>query len=234
MTQAVLRRSLDRLSWLWPESAAPQARAAMSHRRKDDVALALAPPSPAHSDAEAGLRRQRHAATVLRECGQELLITEDHAGQIAALLRTHVLQAGDSVLDSLGGDERGMLVLLMRGEVRAELQRTPHVPLVWGVLSPGQWLGELPQSMGGPSTTSMTFYANSNIEVGVLPLTSIQHLMLDRPALAASLLLIVSHQLGRRLRDSQERALLQHQWMSTLASTSRSDSVYGDLDIEVY
>lgn len=236
MSQAVLKRSFDRLSSLWPERAASPSRSASPYRRKDDQALSLVSPGSTRPDAagvESALRRQHHAAAVLREHGHEQLISDLHAEQLAAMLRTSVLQTNDDVLDSVGGADRGMLVLVLRGEVRAELQRKPHAPLFWGLLGPGQWVGELPVSMGGPSNTSMSYYANSNVEVGVLPLTSIQHLMLDRPALAASLLLIVSHQLGRRLRETQERALLQHQWMSTVASSSRSDSVYGELDIEL-
>jgi CRP-like cAMP-binding protein len=236
MSQAVFKRSFDLLSSLWPERAAPPPRAASPYRRKDDQALSLVPSRSARPDAtgvESALRRQDHAAAVLREHGHGRMISGEHAEQIAGLLRTCVLQTNDDVLESVGGADRGMLLVILRGEVRAELQRKPHAPLFWGLLGPGQWLGELPESMGGPSNTSMSHYANSNVEVGVLPLTSIQHLLLDRPALAASLLLIVSHQLGRRLRDTQERALLQHQWMSTVASSSRSDSVYGELDIEL-
>lgn len=234
MTQALLKRSLDRLTSSWPERVAPQAREASAQRRKDDAAGAAARNvSLVPKAVEVALRRQQHAAEVLRVHAHQQLINDEHAEQIAALLRTFVLQADDDVLDSVGGPDRGMLVLLLRGEVRAELRRTPHEPMVWGVLGPGQWLGELPASMGGPAATSMAYYANSNIEVGVLPLTSLQNMMLNRPALAASLLLIVSHQLGLRLRDSQERALLQHQWMSTVSSVGRFDSGYGALDIEL-
>lgn len=231
MAHAVLKRSLDQLGAIGSARDAQPARKATPRRRKEDAAAArhvsLVP-----SAVDASLRRQQHAAAVLREHGHAQLINDDHAGQIAALLRTFVLQTDDDVLSSAGGADRGMLVLLLRGEVRAELQRAPHEPMVWGVLGPGQWLGELPASMGGSASTEMAYYANSNIEVGVLPLPSLQDMMLNRPALAASLLLIVSHQLGVRLRDSQQRALLQHQWMSTVASAGRYDKGYRSLDIE--
>lgn len=186
------------------------------------------------SKAEMAQRRQRHAAEVLREGGQHQLIDESHAAQLAALLHISVVDADEDVLARMAHPDRGMLVLLLRGEVRAELRRTPHAPLVWGVLGAGQWLGELPASMGGmdKSTSSMAYYANSPLEVGVLPVAVLQDIMLNRPALAASLLMMVSHQLGSRLRYSQERALLQHQWMSTVAAGGPFDSGYGALDIE--
>jgi CRP-like cAMP-binding protein len=233
MAQAVLRRSFGRLAWAWPEHGTTRSGSSSATRRTESVPPSALPPvALVPSPAEIALRRQRHAAEVLRETGRQQLIDEAHAAQIAALLRITVVDADQDVLARVGHPDRGMLVLLLRGEVRAEMRRTPHAPLVWGVLGAGQWLGELPASMGGVAKSSMAYYANSPLEVGVLPVAVLQDMLLNRPALAASLLMMVSHQLGARLRYSQERALLQHQWMSTVAAGGPFDSGYGALDIE--
>lgn len=233
MAQAVLMRSIGRLASIWPESSAPRTGSSKATRRAEE-ALPKAPLlALVRSPEESAPCRRGHAATILRESGQHQLIDESHAEKIAAELRLQVIDAGADLLARVSTPERGMLVLLLRGEVRAELRRAPHAPLVWGVLGAGQWLGELPASMGGMAKSSMAYYANSTLEVGVLPVAVLQDMLLNRPALAASLLMMISHQLGSRLRASNERALLQHQWMSTVAAGGPLDSGYGAIDIEV-
>jgi hypothetical protein len=233
--QAALKRSVLQLSTL--------VRA--GERRKDDAPrLALAGGSGSRSRSQPitldpAQRTRRLAAQLIVQQGEQQLISAEHAVQLAALLHWRSLGADDDVF-GLGGAQPGSLALLTCGEVRVEMDRAPHQPVVWSMHLPGQWLGELPPSHQGcgqshsdaATGAAMRYLACGDIEVGVLPLASLNHLLLNHPALAASLLLLVSHQLGLQLRASHDRALLQHQWMVAAAAPDAYLGRDTELDIQ--
>jgi CRP-like cAMP-binding protein len=226
MMQAVLKRSWAQWSML-SSSASPTAG-----RRKDDApALTLVGPRPAATPGASrdGVRahtakhtiehnvervRRERATELIRDEDAGQLISDDHAAQLAALLHWQRLRADDDLFGASQGSPSDKLVLLLRGEVCLELQRAPNEPRVWSLFGPGQWLGELPLGPRCDPGASMRYVACGDVELGVLPLASLRQLMLNHPALAASLLMLVSHQLALRLRSSHERALFQHQWMA--------------------
>lgn len=104
------------------------------------------------------------------------------------------------------GDQRdtGFMLLLLEGEVTVEnIVVSRSEPIIISVLGPGSLIGELGLLDGGPRYATCT--AVTPVHCSVLTREALQQLMVDKPIIAAKLILAMASRMAERLRENTDK-----------------------------
>lgn len=104
------------------------------------------------------------------------------------------------------GDRRdtGFMLLLLEGEVTVEnIVVSREDPIIISVLGPGSLIGELGLLDGGPRYATCT--ASTPVHCAVLTREALQQLMIDKPTIAAKLILAMASRMAERLRENTDK-----------------------------
>ena len=107
------------------------------------------------------------------------------------------------------GDTRDthFMMLLLDGEVTVEtIIVSRDQPMTIAVLSRGSFIGELALLDGEPRYATCT--AASTLRCAILTRQALEHLMAEKPAVAAKLMLAVCQRIAVRLRENSEKLKL--------------------------
>ena len=125
-------------------------------------------------------------------------VGDDAASVLIRHMNLHEAKAGDTLVTF--GEESDQLFLVCTGELQAHLPLPDGERLVVGLVTPGQWLGEVHVIDQG--TASATVVASEPARLFSLSHAALAEVEAARPDVAASLLHKLTRDLAGRLRRS--------------------------------
>lgn len=163
--------------------------------------------SNAKSDATQGSETARLAAELLIAPTALMQLTPADARVVVGYMQPKKIEKGTVFI--LEGDTRDthFMMLLLDGEVTVEtiIVSRDH-PMTVTVLGRGSLIGELALLDGEPRHATCT--AASTLRCAILSRRALEHLMADKPAVAAKLMLAVCQRIAVRLRENSEKLKL--------------------------
>jgi CRP-like cAMP-binding protein len=125
-------------------------------------------------------------------------VGDESASVLIRHMKLHQAKAGDTLVSF--GEESDLLFLVCTGRLEAHLPLPDGERLVVGVITPGQWLGEVHVIDQGPA--SATVMATQAAQLFSLSQAALAEVEAARPEVAARLLHKLTKDLAGRLRHS--------------------------------
>lgn len=134
-------------------------------------------------------------------------LTLEDARIVVGYMQPKKVAKGTVFISEGDTSDTDFMMLLIDGEVTVEtIIVSREQPMTVTVLGRGSLVGELALLDGEPRYASCT--AASNLRCAILTRQALEHLMADKPTVAAKLMLAVSLRIAVRLRENAEKLKL--------------------------